>query len=232
MWTVYKHTTPSNKVYIGITNRDPKIRWANGKGYRNNDYFWSAICKHGWDNIKHEILYTNLTAEQACNIERYLIKEYDSTNRTKGYNRDFGGNIAPLHNEETKRKIGESGLGRTPWNKGMTGEKSHSYGKKRSDETKQKIGAASKGRTHNAEAREKNRQAHLGKHYRTAEGLARQVENLSVPVVQYTKDGQYVNTYSSAKEASRQTGIAFQHICSCRIGKRKSAGGYVWKYAT
>ena len=33
MWTVYKHTSPSNKVYIGITSREPKLRWDNGNGY-------------------------------------------------------------------------------------------------------------------------------------------------------------------------------------------------------
>ena len=33
-YTVYKHTSPSGKVYIGITCRKPKYRWNNGKGYK------------------------------------------------------------------------------------------------------------------------------------------------------------------------------------------------------
>ena len=56
---VYKHVSPSHKVYIGITSRKPKKRWVNGEGYSNNDYFTKAIKKYGWDNFKHEILYTN-----------------------------------------------------------------------------------------------------------------------------------------------------------------------------
>ena len=56
---LYRHTSPSGKVYIGIT-RDVNIRWSN-KGYRYltyNSIFGKAILKYGWDNIKHEILFT------------------------------------------------------------------------------------------------------------------------------------------------------------------------------
>ena len=231
MWTVYKHTTPSNKVYIGITSREPTVRWANGLGYQANPYFWNAICKYGWENIKHEILYTNLTESEANAIERQLIAEYDSTNRLKGYNRALGGNTAPLHSEDTKLKIGLSSLGRTPWNKGLTGELSHSYGRTLSEETKLKIGETSKGRTHGLESREKNRQKHLGRHYRTDEGKKRQSQRQSKPVSQYTMDGEYIATYSSARKAYESTGIFETHICSCRSGKRKSAGGFIWRYA-
>ena len=59
-YIVYKHTTPSNKVYIGITFRNPIIRWSSGRGYINNKHFFRAILKYGWDNIKHEILYSDL----------------------------------------------------------------------------------------------------------------------------------------------------------------------------
>lgn len=37
MYTVYKHTTPSGKVYIGITKQKPWQRWNNGNGYKNNE---------------------------------------------------------------------------------------------------------------------------------------------------------------------------------------------------
>lgn len=42
MYKVYKHTTPSKKVYIGITNQKPERRWGkNGRGYKDNDYFYA-----------------------------------------------------------------------------------------------------------------------------------------------------------------------------------------------
>ena len=45
-YIVYKHTSPSNKVYIGITKQTLKARWKNGKGYKNNEHFTYAIKKY------------------------------------------------------------------------------------------------------------------------------------------------------------------------------------------
>lgn len=43
-YIVYKHTSPSDKVYIGITKFDPKYRWLNnGRRYRNQTIFFNAI---------------------------------------------------------------------------------------------------------------------------------------------------------------------------------------------
>lgn len=63
-YCVYKHTSPSGKVYIGQTSINPLDRWQNGKGYKKQA-FYNAIKKYGWENIKHEILYDNLTKEEA-----------------------------------------------------------------------------------------------------------------------------------------------------------------------
>lgn len=52
----------------------------------------------------------------------------------------------------------------------------------------------------------------------------------SIPILQFTKDGTFVREWPSACEAYRQLGIHPQHICGCLKGKRKSAGGYIWKY--
>lgn len=71
---VYKHTFPDGKVYIGITGQDPTIRWSNGFGYQGQRVF-KYIVKYGWDNIKHEILYSDLTVLEAERIERKLITE-------------------------------------------------------------------------------------------------------------------------------------------------------------
>ena len=36
-YCVYKHTSPSGKVYIGMTCKDPpEKRWSNGNGYKRN----------------------------------------------------------------------------------------------------------------------------------------------------------------------------------------------------
>lgn len=109
-WTVYRHILPNKKMYIGITGQRPKKRWQNGNGYITSDYFYRAIQKYGWGNIKHEILYENLSKEEACKKEIELILKYKTTDRKNGYNRTFGGET-PVLTEETKNKIRISHIG-------------------------------------------------------------------------------------------------------------------------
>lgn len=53
----------------------------------------------------------------------------------------------------------------------------------------------------------------------------------SKPVQQLDMQGNPVAAYPSAHEAARVTGTNRGSICSCCLGKRKSAGGFVWRYA-
>ena len=86
MTTVYKHTFPDGKIYIGIADNVEK-RWNNGEGYRENPAMHDAIIKYGWNNIKHEILVMCETREEALSYERNFIIFYDSENPQNGYNR-------------------------------------------------------------------------------------------------------------------------------------------------
>ena len=136
--TVYKHTSPSGKVYIGITKRKPEYRWNKGKGYRKDQLlFYRAIKKYGWDNFTHEILYTGLSEKDAKNIEISLIRQYKSLgmsyNITDGEDGGRG-----LHNkrkkmsDETKLKMSKSRKGLLEGNKNpMYGrhETNPAYGK-------------------------------------------------------------------------------------------------------
>ena len=51
-------------------------------------------------------------------------------------------------------------------------------------------------------------------------------------ILQFSKDGEFIAEYSSIMEAERQTGCNKGHICSCCKGKRKTCGGYIWRYAS
>lgn len=105
-YKVYKHTCPNGKVYIGITHKSLAERWGGGFGYETQTYFWRAIVKYGWINIKHELLYDNLTEEEAKNIEIKLIKEYKSQDINYGYNIDLG--CQHLLSKEARTKISET----------------------------------------------------------------------------------------------------------------------------
>ena len=51
-----------------------------------------------------------------------------------------------------------------------------------------------------------------------------------VNVYQYTKEGELVAVWKSTREAARIGGYNNSAISKCCRGKRKTAGGYVWKY--
>lgn len=219
-YTVYKHTAPNGKVYIGITNREPLKRWVNGQGYRHNVYFYSAIQKYGWNNFKHEILYAGLTKEQACKIEVELIALYRSNDKRFGYNFSIGGESRTgcKHSEETCRKLSEM-----------------QKGKNISEETRRKLSESLKGRVPywsigkhpSEETRRKMSEAHKGKHIgRYKEGKSPKAKRVN----QYDKNGVFIASYGATTEAMRITGIDYGSIVKCCRGQRKSAGGYIWRY--
>jgi len=92
-YSVYVHTSPSGKKYVGVTSKSPEIRWNYGYGYCRNVYFWRAIKKYGWDNFIHEVVASNLTQYEALYMEIDLIKKYDSFKH--GYNLSYGGEGLP-----------------------------------------------------------------------------------------------------------------------------------------
>lgn len=55
-------------------------------------------------------------------------------------------------------------------------------------------------------------------------------KKVSKPVMQIDKEGNILNTFISAKEASIVTGVDHSHINHCCNNKRKTAGGFVWKF--
>ena len=110
-YCVYKHTCPNGKVYIGITGKNPLHRWNSGRGYKDNEYFFRAILKYGWENITHEILFDGLTKDEACAIEIDLISKLGTTNPEKGYNHSTGGEggaSSVTCSAEHRRKISDA----------------------------------------------------------------------------------------------------------------------------
>ena len=58
----------------------------------------------------------------------------------------------------------------------------------------------------------------------------RQAEKLSKPVIQFTKDGEFVREWKSATDVQRNLGYNNGHISECCNRKRKSAYSFIWKY--
>ena len=86
VYYLYVHTVPNGKIYIGLC-KDIFKRWKNGKGYKDNKSFYKDIKRYGWNNIKHEIIDTYYSEEEATFHERLYIIMSNSENPDVGYNR-------------------------------------------------------------------------------------------------------------------------------------------------
>lgn len=86
IYNLYKHENIKNgKIYIGITAKNPIIRWNEGYGYKSNKKFYPDIQEFGWEEgFTHEVLLTGLSKEEAVVREAELILKYDSVR--SGYN--------------------------------------------------------------------------------------------------------------------------------------------------
>lgn len=147
-WILYRHTSPSGKVYIGITSKSVNKRWNGGRGYKTCIYFYNA-----------------------------------------------------------------------------------------SKETRSKISNSSKGRTHvcSEEARNKIRESHLRNiaSYKSQEfrdKISKAVDYKKSKVSQFTLEGEYLRSFSSANEAEKFTSVSRGAILRCCKGKVKRAGNFIWRY--
>ena len=52
----------------------------------------------------------------------------------------------------------------------------------------------------------------------------------SKPIIQYDKEGNFIKEWDCANDVERVLGISNKHIGSVCLGKRKSCGGYIWRY--
>ena len=92
MWSIYKHTFPNGKIYIGLTKQEPEKRFKNGYSYEDCPLMFNAIKKYGWNNVQTTWLYSNIeTVQEAGLLERKAIQEYRSNEREFGYNLSNGG---------------------------------------------------------------------------------------------------------------------------------------------
>ena len=208
-YKVYIHKFPNGKAYIGITRQEPKIRWGGGNGYVRNEYMHRAIKKYGWENIEHIILFDGLSEEDACEIEKSLIKKYRTNEKEFGYNIESGGQCSNLA-ESTKQKLREAHIGKSA-----------------SEETREKM-RASRNRfiSENPEEYKKIMENMMLAVEKAAE-LKRK------PVIQYDLDGNFLAVWNSTREAERVLGIHHSHIAECcnKLPKHNTAGGYRWEYA-
>lgn len=158
---IYKHTSPSGKVYIGKTcYKYPHWRWKkNGEGYIGSPYFYKAIQKYGWDNIDHDILYSGLSYEDAFYKEIELISHYKSLGLS--YNCTDGGEGTHVkHSDEWNRHISEGQKGKKMSMGSKDKMRDSHLGKPLSEKHKKSISESLKGKKKSDEHRRHIKENH------------------------------------------------------------------------
>lgn len=218
IWTIYCHTNKvDGKKYVGCTSKTLSGRFGkNGKEYiAKKQKFGQAIEKYGWDSFTHEILAQTNVQEEAEELEVAMIEQYKTTQDEFGYNITKGGCI-PIAKEVYCYSTKGEFIGKY----------------------KNAIEASIITQTHPSTI--------IGccrKRHKTANNFIWSYnENESfdldkhIPfsgerrVSQYTRNGEYINTYNSAKEAEQATSALRSKICECCRGRRNTAGGFKWSY--
>lgn len=226
---IYKITSPSGKVYIGLSY-DIKRRF---REYRRLDCkrqvkLYNSFIKYGLD--RHEFKIIHVCEEHELNkLEKYYVDLYNSFNSQYGLNlRDGGGQNGRL-SEETKKKLSI----------GRMGNKHHNYGKNLSKEWREKISAGNKGRKMSESVKDNLRKIHTGKKLSDEQkqaiskfhtGRMGQLCHNSIPIIQYSLSGEIIKRWDCAIEVTRGLGINQRNITSVCRKRRLTAGGFYWRY--
>lgn len=222
-WCVYMHENRENgKKYIGITSQKPTRRWQNGGHYEGCTAFFRAIKKYGWDGFRHEILFTELTQEDAERLEVEMIAKYHTTDPEHGYNISHGGAARAgwCHTPEARAKMSASRTGHIVSPETRAKLRESNAGKKRSPEARAKMSQAKKGRP-GRKWTEDDYIKHKGKR-------PPEIPAARKAVKQFTLSGELIQEHPSRKAAEAATGVRRNAIAACCRGSQETAGGFKW----
>jgi group I intron endonuclease len=206
-YDVYKITNKiNNKVYIGITSKGVSARWK--EHLYNAEHgcpfkLHNAIRKYGKESFSIELVDFCNNWEELTEKEQYYISKYNSIQDEFGYNMTEGGD--------------------------------GTFGRQHTEETKDKIRQKALGREITETTRLKLSEA--GKvvtDARKAYWESGQIGSTrKKAVLQYTKEGNFIQEFSGVNEASRLTGIHTTTLSNAL--KRKNiteskVNPYIWVY--
>ena len=206
---IYKITNPNNRIYIGQSwNIESRLySYKNGR-CKNQRKLLNSIKKYGWENHKFEVIH-----ELPVDIDQNILNEYEIIyyNFYKDCEvgflnlRDPGGSKGKL-SEETKKILSDI-----------------NKGKKLSKLTIEKRSKSWKDNYYSL-TEDQKKQRHC---FKTGKDAIR-----SIKVDQYTKEGEYIKTWDSIYSVELELGIWHSHISAVCKQKRKSTGGFVFRYST
>ena len=211
---LYRHirADKNEPFYVGIGS-DNAFKRAYDTGNRNRH--WRNIVKNTAYDV--EIILEEITWEEACKKEKEFISLYGRTDLGLGSlcNLTEGGEgvIGMKHTDETKKKISEDN--KRPDKLAICME---NLKKMQTPEARAKALV-------NRDYKEITRKRLLKTDYSKIREASEKV------IFQYDLQGNFIKEWKSLTEAKNNiSNINIPNICNCCRGKRKQAGGYIWKY--
>lgn len=204
----------NNKIYVGSTLKSFKNRFKTHikllkKNQHENSILQNAWNKYGENSFIFEIIesFDKIESNDLLNLEQKYIKQYDSTNRNIGYNICSVGKSRYGTKWSEESKNNRCGKGNPMFGKGYLreGELNPMFGKTLTQQHKDNMS-------------------------KSLTGLKKPIIGvlLSKSVIMLDRNNNVLNTFSSYSEATNKTKIL--HISEVCNGKRKSAGGFLWKW--
>lgn len=251
---IYKYTSPSGKVYIGQTTNETrrKREFLDIETSYAGDKINKAREKYGPENFTYEIISTISadTIEDLCNLldfsEQYYIEKYDSCNT--GYNLLEGGssfrNWKKTQEQVKKQRLSLIEYYKTHENPNakkvlqysLEGEFIKEWNSASEAETS--LGYMSGNVSNVCRGLGKSAMGYMWK-YKEGNEIPSSIDSCSAKgtphkhtgLLQLDLEGNLIKEWKSNKEAAQALNIksisAISEVCR---GKRKTAGGFVWRY--
>lgn len=204
----------NGKLYIGQHKRTMDITDIDDSWYLGSGKLLKkAIQKYGEENFERTILYECKSADELNYMEEVFIGYYNAVDDEQFYNIAKGGSGTGglKFSEESIEKMRKSHIGQSRPMSEEQKKKLSEIAKNRSEEIRRKY----------SEARKK----YIAEHG-TWPGAGRK------KVVQIDKNTlETIAIYDSETEAGKAIGHGYTHIAQVCRGERKTAYGYIWRFA-
>lgn len=220
---IYKITFPNGKGYVGKTkHEDPKVRFKDH--CVAGTLVGNAIRKYGRENVKLEILHSNIeTYEDLNDLERQYIEQHQTHKSKNGYNVSLGGDAGNIFAGRSESESNEIRIKMSTSRKKFldsideytrkqlysnSGIKNGMFGKKHSEDSILKIREARRRQVLSPESQKQGGLSRSGeKHYST----------------KYSKED-WQNIYSELKSGFKLKEIAKKYNVSQRTIENLSTG--------
>lgn len=223
---IYRIVSPSKRVYIGQTwNIDKRKREYKNLDCKSQRFLYRSLKKYGFENHIFDIIYTlpeDIDNKVLDNYEMFFIEQYKTNKGRYKYGTGLnltdggGGSNGFKHSQAAKDKI----------SKIQKGNK-YRLGKYHNENTKSKISKSKIGKYIGKD------NPFFGKKHSEETKAKLLVSNRKrgFPIIQYSKEMQYIQEFPSINDAMIKLKVKSSHGISdvCK-GKAKYCMGFIFKY--